>query len=92
MITRPKSMAWLEPHLQRTYFFPYRLTLLIAVTSIIQAAATLIGGSVIGLVYAWKVALVAIGEFVSSFRCIVPICLSACIPVLVSTGYIRLVS
>ena len=53
---------------------------MIAVTSIIQAASTLIGGSVIGLVYAWKVALVGIGEFVSSFRWIVPICLQLASP------------
>ena len=30
-------------------------------TSIVQSIATVIGGSVIGLVFAWKVSLVGIG-------------------------------
>ncbi|KAF8755102.1 P-loop containing nucleoside triphosphate hydrolase protein [Rhizoctonia solani] len=42
--------------------------------AIVQSIACLIGGSVIGLAYGWKLALVAI----------------ACIPLVVSTGYIRL--
>jgi ATP-binding cassette subfamily B (MDR/TAP) protein 1 len=42
--------------------------------AIVQSIACLIGGSVIGLVYGWKLALVAI----------------ACIPLVVSAGYIRL--
>ncbi|TFK26115.1 P-loop containing nucleoside triphosphate hydrolase protein [Coprinopsis marcescibilis] len=46
----------------------------ITLGAIIQSFATLIGGSVIGLAYIWKVALVGI----------------ACTPLLVSTGFIRL--
>ncbi|KAG8687043.1 GTPase-activating protein [Ceratobasidium sp. 423] len=42
--------------------------------AIVQSIACLIGGSIIGLAYGWKLALVAI----------------ACIPLLVSAGYIRL--
>ncbi|KAF8133779.1 ste6-like protein [Boletus edulis] len=42
--------------------------------TIVQSLTTLIGGSIIGLVYAWKPALVGM----------------ACIPLLISTGYIRL--
>ncbi|KAG6331124.1 hypothetical protein ID866_7968 [Astraeus odoratus] len=42
--------------------------------AIIQAITTLVGGSVIALIYAWKPALVGI----------------ACIPIVFSTGYIRL--
>ena len=45
-------------------------------SSIIQSMATVIGGSIIGLVYQWKLALVGI----------------ACMPLLISAGYIRLVS
>ncbi|KAG6840985.1 hypothetical protein C0991_002875 [Blastosporella zonata] len=46
----------------------------ITLGAIVQAIATLIAGSVIGLAFVWKLALVGI----------------ACTPVLVSTGYIRL--
>ncbi|KAF9242534.1 P-loop containing nucleoside triphosphate hydrolase protein [Melanogaster broomeanus] len=55
---------------------PQKINGLAGVTlgAIVQAIATLIGGSVIGLAYAYKPALVGI----------------ACIPFLVSTGYIRL--
>ncbi|KAI9573606.1 ste6-like protein [Boletus coccyginus] len=42
--------------------------------TIVQSMATLVGGSVIGLVYAWKPALVGM----------------ACIPFVISTGYVRL--
>ncbi|KAF8442930.1 P-loop containing nucleoside triphosphate hydrolase protein [Boletus edulis BED1] len=42
--------------------------------TIVQSLTTLIGGSIIGLVFAWKPALVGM----------------ACIPFLISTGYIRL--
>ncbi|KAL5482696.1 hypothetical protein ACEPAI_9290 [Sanghuangporus weigelae] len=42
--------------------------------AIVQSIATLIGGSIIGLIYQWKLALVGI----------------ACMPILVSAGYIRL--
>jgi hypothetical protein len=43
--------------------------------SIVQSISTVIAGSILGLVFVWKLALVGI----------------ACIPLLVSTGYIRLV-
>jgi ATP-binding cassette subfamily B (MDR/TAP) protein 1 len=43
--------------------------------SIVQSIACLVGGSAIGLAYGWKLALISI----------------ACIPLLVSAGYIRLV-
>lgn len=42
--------------------------------AIVQAIVTVIGGSIIGLVYGWKLALVGI----------------ACIPLVISAGYIRL--
>ncbi|GJJ15592.1 hypothetical protein Clacol_009870 [Clathrus columnatus] len=41
---------------------------------IVQSTACLIGGAIIGLIYSWRVALVGI----------------ACIPLVISTGYIRL--
>ncbi|OAX42868.1 P-loop containing nucleoside triphosphate hydrolase protein [Rhizopogon vinicolor AM-OR11-026] len=55
---------------------PQKISGLAGITlgAIVQAITTLIAGSVIGLCYAWKPALVGI----------------ACIPVLVSAGYIRL--
>ncbi|KAH9480411.1 ABC multidrug transporter atrD [Psilocybe cubensis] len=46
----------------------------ITLGAIVQSIATLIAGSVLGLVFIWKVALVGI----------------ACTPLLISTGYIRL--
>ena len=48
----------------------------ITLGAIVQSIATLVSGSILGLCFIWKVALVAI----------------ACIPLLVSAGYIRLVS
>ncbi|KAG9315784.1 ste6-like protein [Chiua virens] len=55
---------------------PQKISGLAGVTlgAIVQAITTLIGGSIIGLIYAWKPALVGM----------------ACIPFLISTGYIRL--
>ncbi|EUC60222.1 multidrug resistance protein [Rhizoctonia solani AG-3 Rhs1AP] len=55
---------------------PQKVSGLAGVTlgAIVQSIACLIGGSVIGLAYGWKLALVAI----------------ACIPLVVSAGYIRL--
>lgn len=44
--------------------------------SIVQSLATVIGGSVVGLIYQWKLALVGI----------------ACMPILISAGFIRLVN
>lgn len=48
----------------------------ITLGAIVQSIATLISGSILGLAFIWKVALVGI----------------ACTPLLISTGYIRLVS
>ncbi|KAG6377083.1 P-loop containing nucleoside triphosphate hydrolase protein [Boletus reticuloceps] len=55
---------------------PQKINGLAGVTlgTIVQSLTTLIGGSIIGLVFAWKPALVGM----------------ACIPFLISTGYIRL--
>ncbi|KDQ06807.1 hypothetical protein BOTBODRAFT_181275 [Botryobasidium botryosum FD-172 SS1] len=46
----------------------------ITLGAIIQAASTLVGGSIVGLVFGWKLAFVSI----------------ACMPFLVGTGYVRL--
>ncbi|KAF8574055.1 ste6-like protein [Ramaria rubella] len=46
----------------------------ITLGAIVQSLSCLIGGSIVGLVYSWKLALVGI----------------ACIPLVMSTGYIRL--
>ena len=46
----------------------------ITLGAIVQSVATIIGGSVLGLAFIWRVALVAM----------------ACMPLLLSTGYIRL--
>lgn len=48
----------------------------ITLGAIIQSAATVVAGSILGLIFVWKLGLVAI----------------ACMPVVISTGYIRLVS
>jgi ATP-binding cassette subfamily B (MDR/TAP) protein 1 len=55
---------------------PERISGLAGVTlgAICQAITTVIGGSIIGLVYGWKLALVGI----------------ACIPLVISAGYVRL--
>lgn len=59
-----------------------------------KALSGLVGGSIIGLIYGWKLALVGIGMscmsvstrqlFMFSFSI-------ACIPLVISTGYVRLV-
>ncbi|KIJ54732.1 hypothetical protein M422DRAFT_200639 [Sphaerobolus stellatus SS14] len=46
----------------------------ITLGTIVQSLSTIIGGAIIGLIYGWKIALVGI----------------ACIPLVISTGYIRL--
>jgi ATP-binding cassette, subfamily B (MDR/TAP), member 1 len=46
----------------------------ITLGAIVQSVATIVGGSILGLAFIWRVALVAI----------------ACMPLLLSTGYIRL--
>ncbi|KAF9019020.1 P-loop containing nucleoside triphosphate hydrolase protein [Hymenopellis radicata] len=50
------------------------------VVSIIQSISTLVAGSVLGLVFVWKLGLVGIGKSSSH----------TCMPLLVSIGYIRL--
>jgi len=62
---------------------------------IIQGVATLIAGSVLGLVFIWKVALVGIGKLLLIFYIWISFYKHlkiACAPLLISTGYIRLVS
>ena len=59
--------------------------------SILQSIATLISGSIIGLIFAWKLALVGIGELSFIFHHLESNDVVACIPVLVTSGYIRLV-
>lgn len=65
--------------LERKYIpNPYcvvKLNVYLILFSIVQSIACLIAGSVLGLVFVWKLGLVAM----------------ACIPLVVSTGYIRLV-
>ena len=64
-------------------------------SSIVQSITTLIGGSIIGLIYAWKPSVVGIGarscSVVVDFLVIGNI-IVACLPFLISPGYIRLVS
>ena len=89
-------MVWLGSPFQRTHFPNYRIfSYSNFANSIIRAAATLIGGAAIGLAYAWKPALVGIGWF--HIRACMPHCTyylysPACVPLVFSTGYIRLVS
>ena len=68
----------------------------ITLGTIIQSISSLIGCSIIGLVYVWKVGLVAIGTLTSKFYFLILTRAhnhwSACIPLLISSGYIRLVS
>ena len=67
----------------------------ITLGAILQSFATIIGGSIIGLIYNYKVALVSIGMertlccYDGLWLIITSI---ACMPFLVSAGYIRLVS
>ena len=78
MTTLRRFKVLLVSLLERTLFhisLPAR-TYKFCNSSIVQAIATVISGSVLGLVFAWKLGLVAF----------------ACTPLLVSTGYIRLVS
>ena len=64
------------------------------VLSIVQAFATLTGGIIIGIIYIWKLGLVGFGISHRTFRDRVYIETDfdiACIPLLMSTGYTRLV-
>ena len=67
----------------------------ITLGTIIQSISCVIAGSILGLAFVWKVALVAIGTLTSKSSFILTRAhnhRSACIPLLVSAGYIRLVS
>jgi ATP-binding cassette, subfamily B (MDR/TAP), member 1 len=61
--------------------------------SIVQAFATLAAGLVVGLVYVWKIGLVGFGTYRHSLFFLIDAdyLTSACVPFLISTGYIRLV-
>jgi hypothetical protein len=61
--------------------------------SIVQAFATLAAGLVVGLVYVWKIGLVGLGTYRHSLFLLnaADYLTSACVPFLMSTGYIRLV-
>ena len=77
---------------------PQKMNGLAGVTlgAIIQSITCLIAGSILGLVFLWKVALVGIGTLSSKFYFLILTRahnhLSACVPFLVSAGLIRLVS
>ena len=59
-------MVWPESLLERMYScFTHCWDLAQSADSIVQAISTLIGGTVIGLAYAWKPALVGMGWFSS---------------------------
>lgn len=61
--------------------------------SIVQAFFTVIGGSIIGLAYGWKLALIGMGEPVlccDFFLRTLSFGPVACIPFVIGTGYIRL--
>ena len=68
----------------------------ITLGTIVQSLSCLIAGSILGLAFIWKVALVGIGTLTTKFSFLILTRahnhLSACIPLLVSSGYIRLVS
>jgi ATP-binding cassette subfamily B (MDR/TAP) protein 1 len=57
-----------------------------------QSCSTIVSGLILGFVFVWKIGLVAMGE--RSQHCKVAksqLSVPACMPVVVSTGYIRLV-
>ena len=67
----------------------------ITMGTIIQSIACLIAGAALGLAFLWKLALVGIGASIIAFKIRILHQLKivlACVPLLVSTGYIRLVS
>ena len=61
--------------------------------SIVQAFATLSVGLIISMIYIWKVGLVGLGKYLSNLclQLILTTWKIACVPFLMSTGYIRLV-
>ena len=69
----------------------------ITLAAFIQSFSCLIAGSILGLAFIWKVGLVAIGTLTSEILLFLILTRahnhrSACIPLLVSSGYIQLVS
>ena len=65
----------------------------ITLGTIVQSISCLIAGSILGLAFIWKVALVGMGTLTTKSRFLIAHNhRSACIPLLVSSGYIRLVS
>jgi ATP-binding cassette subfamily B (MDR/TAP) protein 1 len=67
----------------------------ITLGTIVQSFACLIAGSILGLAFIWKVALVGIGTLTTKFSFFIilhELIIIACLPLLVSSGYIRLVS
>lgn len=77
MTTRKRSTVLPVSLSERTWILRRRfLIYLLFHYSIVQSIATLVAGFIIGLIFAWKLGLVGI----------------ACTPLLVSAGYIRLVS
>jgi ATP-binding cassette subfamily B (MDR/TAP) protein 1 len=57
----------------------------------IQSLATVLAGLIAGLVIVWKIGLVGLGKFSINFLGQVLTCLIACMPILFSVGYSRLV-
>ena len=60
--------------------------------SIVQAFFTVVGGSIIGLAYGWKLALIGMGEPVLRRNSFSELRFGplACVPFVIGTGYIRL--
>lgn len=76
------------------YIPDFSLSSLTFVFSIIQAFATLASGFTIGLIFIWKLGLVGLGKstMLVSLLDLVLMPDTACVPFLMSVGYIRLVS
>lgn len=91
---RQKSVGWLGSPWECMFASILFLDSCSYLVSIVQGLATMFGGAIIGLIYAWKIALVAMGTFDRmslSFAGLTRGCFTACIPLLVATGFIRLV-
>ena len=67
----------------------------ITLGTIVQSISTLIAGSILGLVFIWKIGLIGMGTLTTKFSFLILTRAhnrrSACLPFLVSSGYIRLV-
>ena len=68
----------------------------ITLATIIQSLACLIAGAVLGIAFIWRVGLVAVGTLTTKFSFLILTRAynhrSACLPLLMSSGFIRLVS